>query len=51
MFTWVFAHSIDAKPIFSAAGSAFYLAAVLILLGLVIASTALAHDAPVAKAA
>ncbi len=51
MFTWVFAHSIDAKPIFSAAGSAFYLAAALILLGLVIASTALAHDAPVAKVA
>jgi hypothetical protein len=51
MFTWVFAHSIDAKPIFPAEGSPFYLAAVLILLGLVIAGTALAHDAPVAKAA
>jgi len=46
MFTWVFAHSIDAKPIFPAAGSAFYLAAGLILLGLLIASVALAHDHP-----
>jgi DHA1 family tetracycline resistance protein-like MFS transporter len=47
MFTWVFANSIDAKPIFPAAGSTFYLAAALILLGLVIASVALAHDDPV----
>jgi DHA1 family tetracycline resistance protein-like MFS transporter len=47
MFTWVFARSIDAKPIFPSAGSAFYLAAALILLGLVIASVALAHDHPV----
>ena len=46
MFTWVFAHSIDTKPIFSSAGSTFYLASALILLGLVIASTALAHDEP-----
>jgi DHA1 family tetracycline resistance protein-like MFS transporter len=47
MFTWVFAHSIDTRPIFPSAGSAFYLAAGLILLGLVIASVALAHDHPV----
>ena len=47
MFTWVFADSIDAKPIFPSAGSTFYLAAGLILLGLVIASMALAHDHPV----
>jgi len=51
LFTWVFAHSINAKPIFPAEGSAFYVASALILMGLVIASTALAHDAPVAKAA
>jgi DHA1 family tetracycline resistance protein-like MFS transporter len=50
VFTWVFADSIDAKPIFPSAGSTFYLATALILLGLVIASTALAHDHPVKAA-
>ena len=51
LFTWVFARSIDAKPIFPSAGAAFYMAAGLIVLGLVIASTALVHDHPVTEAA
>ena len=45
LFTWVFQNSLGAKPIFPSLGSPFYLAAVLILLGLFIASTALKSDA------
>jgi DHA1 family tetracycline resistance protein-like MFS transporter len=41
MFTWVFSLSIGAKPLLPTAGSPFYLASGLLLVGLVVASGAL----------
>jgi len=38
MFTWVFSLSIGTKPLIPLAGSPFYLAAGLLLVGLVVAA-------------